>query len=146
MNFRTFSRLAAVITLLLLTACVSNRSDDDFLRFPPENPSPIDGATEIGLTPTLSWNCSHPDRLPLSYEIYLGPEGGPMILISDHQTANYYTFATPLLSDTLYYWRVVAWDTAGRYDTHPVWKFTTVDESQLSEVGSGLPQAQLSAP
>jgi len=65
--------------------------------------SPEDGATDVSLTPTLSWM---PGDGALSHDVYLSSNpddmGEPV-----NTTATSYTPDTPLLGSTTYYWQVV---------------------------------------
>ncbi|HBC46910.1 MAG TPA: hypothetical protein DCZ43_07685, partial [candidate division Zixibacteria bacterium] len=74
--------LAAVISLLQL-ACDKNckpnspaNPNDSTIVLPktPCNPSPVDGATDVGAHITLRWNCDNPDSSVLRYYVNLGSE------------------------------------------------------------------------
>jgi DNA-binding XRE family transcriptional regulator len=33
-------------------------------------PSPLDGSTDVSLSPTLSWSCNDPENDPMTYDVY----------------------------------------------------------------------------
>ena len=45
----------------------------------PSNPSPLDDATGVSITPTLSWTASDPDGDTLIYNLYLSTEASPKL-------------------------------------------------------------------
>ena len=91
----------------------------------PNNPTPSNGATNILLTPTLSWESSDPDGDLLTFDIYFGTEPNPT-LIENNSTTTTYTPGT-LETGTSYYWKVVAKDSKGGVTEGPVWSFTTTN-------------------
>ena len=99
----------------------------------PSNPSPSDGATNVSANPTLSWSpCSNSD----SYNIYFGTSSNPPYL---GNTTNVNYPLNNLVSNTTYYWRIVAMNNCGNFTTGPVWSFTTVCLS-LTTPSSPTPQ------
>jgi hypothetical protein len=90
----------------------------------PSNPSPANGATGVGLTPTLSWTGGDPDvGDTVTYDVYFGTAASPP-LVSSNQAATTYSPGT-LSASTLYYWRIVARDNLGATTSGPTWSFTT---------------------
>lgn len=88
----------------------------------PSNPSPADGATNVSLNITLSWECNDPDGDPLTYDVYFGTTTDPP-LVAENITSPTYD-PGPLQEATTYYWKVFVWDgSSGKYS--PVWSFTT---------------------
>jgi glutaredoxin len=92
----------------------------------PSNPSPTNGATNVGLTPTLSWQCSDPDWFDtLYYDVYFEEnDTTPDVLVSDDQTGTTFSPGT-LAMETDYYWQIVVHDNFGLTTNGPVWHFTT---------------------
>ncbi|MBN1270626.1 MAG: hypothetical protein JXB04_13640 [Kiritimatiellae bacterium] len=93
---------------------------------PPEkpiNPSPTNGAGNVLINPTLSWEDGGG---AWSYDVYFGTNAVPGT--NDFQGSTLSTFFKPgtLQTRTVYYWRVDASNTAG-LTTGDVWSFTTAD-------------------
>lgn len=98
---------------------------------PPSEPSilsPADGATAVSTSPVLTWTCSDPDGDLLTYDIFLGTTDNPTNAISSGQSASYVT--PKLVTNTTYYWKVIAKDSRGATTAGPVWSFTTSSEIQ----------------
>jgi len=84
----------------------------------PGLPNPANGATGVGINPTLTWTAS----AATSYDVRFGTSNPPPPVVSGVSTASY----TPavLTNGTTYFWQVIsrnATDSA----TGPVWSFTT---------------------
>ena len=85
----------------------------------PSLSSPLNGATGISRSPTLSWSSSGAS----SYDVYFGPESNPPLVA----TTTSATYAPSSLSyGTTYYWKIVAKNDCGGSATGSVWSFTTV--------------------
>ncbi|MEA2054029.1 MAG: hypothetical protein U9O96_02765, partial [Candidatus Thermoplasmatota archaeon] len=92
----------------------------------PFNPYLSNGATDVSINPTLSWQCSDPDNDALIYDVYFGTSSNPPLKASGI-TSTTYNPGT-LNYDTTYYWKVVAND--GQVTTTgQTWHFTTKTES-----------------
>ncbi|MGE3518957.1 MAG: phospholipase D-like domain-containing protein [Vicinamibacterales bacterium] len=90
-----------------------------FTTFVPQGPdaatpaSPVQGATGVPTTPTLSWSRA---VFATDYDIYLGTSGGSMALVgnvaaqlvNDPPPTYSFTVSTPLATGTTYFWRVVS--------------------------------------
>ena len=87
----------------------------------PEIVSPANGATNVSLSPTLSWKAEDPDGDELTYDIYFG-ESNPPPLVAEGLAESSYT-ALGLKPETTYYWKVVAKDKYGIKAEGPVWSF-----------------------
>ena len=94
----------------------------------PSNPSPNDAATNVSLTPTLSWSCTDPESDPLTYDVYFDTSNPPTTQVSTNQTDTTYSPGT-LNSSTTYYWKVVAYDDHGNSTPGSVWSFTTLNQA-----------------
>ncbi|MBO8140214.1 MAG: T9SS C-terminal target domain-containing protein [Thermosipho sp. (in: Bacteria)] len=116
-----------ILGLLLLSCVPSNtppsNNETNNLPTQPSNPSPSDGATDVSLTPSISWEASDPDGDSLTFDIYFGTESTPTLVKSDLATNTY----TPdvLNSFTTYYWKIVAKDGKSGVVEGPLWNFTT---------------------
>ncbi|MDH7517915.1 MAG: hypothetical protein QHH19_06190, partial [Candidatus Thermoplasmatota archaeon] len=94
----------------------------------PSNPSPANGATNVPITADLSWTGGDPDPGDtVVYDIYFGTTNPPPILVYGHTTTTYDLYT--LNYNTLYYWKIVAWDSFGESTPGPVWSFTTIANS-----------------
>jgi PKD repeat protein len=94
----------------------------------PANPVPADGATHVSLSTSLSWTGGDPDvGDSVTYDVYFGPTTNPGKVASNQSST---TFSPGSLSyDTLYHWRIVAWDSHGLSRKGPLWGFSTVSST-----------------
>jgi len=91
----------------------------------PSNPSPSNGATNVGIDADLSWTGGDPDGDPVTYNVYFeADDSTPDVLVSNNQSGTTYNPGT-MDGHTQYYWKIVAWDNHGAYAEGPVWDFTT---------------------
>lgn len=93
----------------------------------PSNPTPTDGATEVSLTPTLSWDCSDPDGDTLVFDVFVAVTGEPLTQVFYDLSTNsgYVDF---LQANTSYVWQVVAKDARGATAEGPLWSFNIGEE------------------
>jgi hypothetical protein len=91
--------------------------------YTPSQPNPNNGATNVLLTATLSWTGGDPDGNPVTYDIYFGTTTSPL-KVKTNQSASSYTPGT-LSYNTVYYWKIVAWDNYSASTQGPLWSFTT---------------------
>jgi hypothetical protein len=90
----------------------------------PSNPIPVNGATNVPVTQTLSWQGGDPDGDLVTYTVYLTTTQTPTATApATVTTATSYTPAT-LLPDTTYYWVVTATDGLSQ-SVGNTWSFTT---------------------
>lgn len=92
----------------------------------PNTPNPTNGAINVQLNPTLSWQGSDPDWFDDTYyDVYFEKDDAtPDVLVSDDQTATTYNPGALDLQST-YYWQIVVHDEYGLTATGPIWQFTT---------------------
>ena len=96
-----------IILLSLLLVLISNCTLTGigiFKNHPPEAPSavePKDGATDVSLSPTLSWKAEDPDGDELTYDIYLGENNSPQLVRENLKESKY--VASCLKAGTIYY-------------------------------------------
>jgi outer membrane protein assembly factor BamB len=103
----------------------------------PSNPAPINGATDVSLTPTLSWESSDPDGDTLTFDVYFGIDSNPTLVESDLSTNTYNPgLLNPL---TTYYWKIVAKDGKGRETEGPIWSFETENNNPPSQPSNPSP-------
>lgn len=92
--------------------------------FVPLEPFPADGAVQISLNPTLSWeggNLNLGDTL--TYDVYFGTSNPPPFIRNQTGT----TYVPGNLSYlTTYYWQIVSRDPSNNTTNGPIWSFRTV--------------------
>ncbi|MCK5172989.1 MAG: hypothetical protein KAR47_06330, partial [Planctomycetes bacterium] len=92
------------------------------------DPTPLSGATNVSITPTLSWT---PGADTASHDVYFGTSS-PGTFRGNQIAA---TFNPGILNqDTVYYWRIDEKNVLGT-TTGDVWSFTTVADSNYSLLG-----------
>ncbi|WP_214495047.1 PQQ-binding-like beta-propeller repeat protein [Thermosipho sp. 1244] len=118
-----------VISLSLLVGCMNDISNSNNPPAEPSNPFPEDNATNVSITPTLSWSCNDPDGDSISYDIYFGTDPNPPLVKKDHPITNF--MLDTLQNETTYYWKIVAKDSKCGVAQSPIWKFTTSKPARL---------------
>ncbi len=94
------------------------------------NPVPASGATDVGLTPTLSWTGGDPNaRDSITYDVYFGITPDPA-KVAEGLKANAYT-PEPLNKGITYFWKVDSIDTHEERTQGPLWQFSTVDPLRM---------------
>jgi len=89
----------------------------------PSNPDPYDGKTKVNVDYNLSWTGGDIDGDLVTYYIYLDKTNPPNQIISKNSNTTY--DPGTLDYDTIYYWKIVAWDIHGATNSGPVWTFST---------------------
>jgi hypothetical protein len=90
----------------------------------PSNPSPSDGATNVGINADLSWSvCTDPDGDPVTYDIYFGTSSSPPMVCADNTTCTY--DPGTMGGGVTYYWKIIAKDNKGASTPGLLWSFTT---------------------
>jgi len=99
----------------------------------PVNPSPENGAIDVPVNTSLSWECSDPEGDELSYDVYFGeiPELDVSHLVAEDITEAGWVLEN-LNNNTTFYWNITASD--GEFETAgEVWNFTTIEEQQSND-------------
>lgn len=91
---------------------------------PPTLLSPANGASGVSYTPTLSWSASHPQGLPMTFDVYFGTATTPMLKVASDIAAQ--SFQPGTLGVGTFRWYVVARDGQNREASSAVWQFTTL--------------------
>jgi hypothetical protein len=93
----------------------------------PASPSPANGSTGVGTTPTMTWTSTGAS----SYDVRFGTTNPPPQVSSNQASAS---FAPSTLSNnTQYFWQITARNTSGTA-TGPIWSFTTVPAAANAEI------------
>lgn len=99
--------------------------------YPPSQPIPDNGETNVNITTHLWWLGGDPDPGDsATYDVYFGTTITPP-LVSPNQTTNIYNPGT-LGYETTYYWRIISTDTHNATTSGALWSFTTQGEQEES--------------
>ncbi len=90
----------------------------------PSDPDPEDGETDIPINTCISWISDDPDGDNVTYDIYFG-DINPPPKVSSNQSSTTYCPDEVLEFDTIYYWKIVAWDEYGEISIGATWNFKT---------------------
>jgi hypothetical protein len=89
--------------------------------------TPTNGATNVSITPTLTWNAPTSGGTPVGYKVYMGLSNNPSDVVVDVNTLS---FTIPeqyaLEYGTTYYWSVSAYNIGGEGPKSEVYSFTTL--------------------
>ncbi|HUI89938.1 MAG TPA: MBG domain-containing protein [Anaerolineales bacterium] len=94
----------------------------------PKLVSPANNGLTSNYTPALTWKAAKAPagRTIVNYEVQVATDSAFHSLVVDvNPTGLSYTLTSPLESNTKYYWRVRAYDSAGKYSPSAVWTFRT---------------------
>jgi hypothetical protein len=98
--------------------------------YQPHSPLPANTTLDVPLSITLSWEGGDPDPGDtVTYDVSFGTTTTPPIVSSNQSQVSY--TSGPLYTNTLYYWRITAWDNHGASTTGPLWCFTTTRDLLL---------------
>jgi hypothetical protein len=93
----------------------------------PSSPSPANGSTGVFVTADLSWIGGDPDGDSVAYDVYFGVSSSPPKVVGN-QSGTLYDPGT-MNYNTLYYWKIVAWDTHKASNVSPLWSFTSKNDT-----------------
>jgi hypothetical protein len=90
----------------------------------PYDPIPSDGDINVVIGIDLSWIGGDPDGDLVTYDVFFGNNSPPQQVSWNQSEVEY----DPGILDyeTIYYWRIVAWDAFGASTEGPIWSFTTI--------------------
>ena len=91
----------------------------------PGNPVPANNATNVFTAQPLQWSGGDPDGQPVTYTVAFGTGNPP----SDVATVTQAVYAPGMITNTTYYWRIIATDGISQ-TIGPVWQFTTIASEQ----------------
>ena len=100
----------------------------------PANETPANESIGVAVDVTLFWVGGDPDEGDaVTYDVFFGNTSDPEI-ISSNQSATNFTVPETLANDTMYYWRIVAWDDHNASTVGNLWHFTTRSDEPLQVV------------
>ena len=99
----------------------------------PHTPSPADMATNQSVAPTLTWQGGDPDSDAVTYTIHFGTTKPPPQVTTSHTETSYGPGI--LITNTTYYWQIIAKDAPGLTSTGPIWRFTTTGTATGNDTG-----------
>ena len=100
----------------------------------PSHPYPNDNATNIDINIILHWRGAYPgspyeydpDGDPVTFDIYFGTNNSPPLMVHNQSNTSY----DPILNyNTVYYWKIIAWDNHNASNASEIWRFTTQEQS-----------------
>ena len=106
----------------------------------PESPtlvSPLNGSTDVKTSPTMNWSTSTGAttyRLQVSGSTAFNP-----VVFEDSTISATNREISPLIDNTVYYWRVLAKNSNGSSTWSPVWSFTTGTSTSVEQISSDIP-------
>ncbi|MCP4540519.1 MAG: hypothetical protein GY832_25565 [Chloroflexi bacterium] len=88
--------------------------------YTPTNPIPADGASNVPITQTFSWQGGDPNGDSVIYTVAFGTSAPPSFVTTTALTS----YTPELITDTVYYWAITATDGISAV-VGPTWQFTT---------------------
>ncbi|MFH1100738.1 MAG: tandem-95 repeat protein, partial [Methanobacteriota archaeon] len=116
----------------------------------PSYPTPVDGETNVDITVILRWRGTEPGSLfeydpegdPVTFDVYFGTNSSPPLMVLNQSNTSY----DPNIGyNTVYYWRIIAWDNHNASNTSDLWRFTTKNKPPEGGGGNDRPVADASA-
>lgn len=86
--------------------------------------APANSAVDVNPLVAFSWSVPTTGGVATGYRLYCDTNPDPATLLTTTANLNY-TLAEPLLYNTVYYWKVVAYNGVGDSSPNAVWSFTT---------------------
>ena len=130
---KTIIVLITILSLFLLAGC-----DLEILLPSPEISltSPANGATDVSLKPTLSWQANGATR----YRLYLGEAQNNLNIIKtiNNPEIKSFTIVTPLETGTTYYWKVTALNDFDQSSSTGVREFKTLSTGEFRALTVGV--------
>lgn len=102
---------------------------EDYINHPPtqpNSPNPENNVDNVDVDADLSWYCTDPEGDTITFDIYFGTDSNPALIIGNHQNS-YYSLDT-LEFSSIYYWKIICYDSYGNTNQSPIWSFTTAQE------------------
>ncbi|MBN1861081.1 MAG: hypothetical protein JW840_06430 [Candidatus Thermoplasmatota archaeon] len=100
----------------------------------PTNESPANESIGVSVDVTLSWVGGDPDEGDIvTYDVFFGNTTDPE-KVASNQSATNFTVPETLENNTMYYWRIVAWDDQKASTAGDLWHFTTRSEEAIQVI------------
>jgi hypothetical protein len=95
------------------------------IPYPPSNPSPATGATDVDVFVNMSWMGGDPDPDDsITFDVYFGSTNPPPKVVNNQSSESFHPDG--LEYGKTYYWKIISWDTQGMSAAGPLWCFTTL--------------------
>ncbi|MBC8234356.1 hypothetical protein H8E77_32815 [bacterium] len=96
-------------------------------------PKPPDGAADQPTKLTLSWTASHPDNLPMTFDVHLGTAAAVAVdrlpRVKENLTESECK-VSELKNNETYFWQVITKDDQGNSTPGLLWSFSTMTSNQ----------------
>jgi PKD repeat protein len=140
----TFSTSALMLNEFQII-CNSTESTMNSPPNAPTSPKPNNGSIDVSISTMIDWVGDDPDLGDiLSYDVYFGTSNNPQKVAANHQNSNY--DPGELGYNTVYYWKIVAWDDKGNWAEGPIWHFRTGSQTQPPPPENTPPVADAGGP
>lgn len=100
----------------------------NYAPYPPSNPSPADGASDVSLNPVLTWQGGDPDGQALTYTLAFGASSPPPVVAAALTVSRFEPGR--LEAGTTYYWGITATDGLST-SVGATWSFSTVSAHRI---------------
>jgi len=108
--------------------------------YEPNNPAPENETTNVSIETNLNWMGGDPDPGDtVQYDIHFGTTSPPPLLESNHSDT-IYDIPYDLDYHTVYFWKIVAWDSYGASNKSHLWHFTTGEEAGPGTISVNITQ------
>jgi hypothetical protein len=91
---------------------------------------PADAAIDVSQFPTFTWTSAITGGVPSGFRVYCDTNADPSTLLADVSTLSY-TATTALSYSTMYYWKVVAYNSTGDAVGSTIRSFTTLADPTI---------------
>ena len=129
-----------IVVLINITNSCTQEELEQIIPTTPVLSTPLENEIDVNKTPHFSWEASTDndgDDNLITYDVYIGTNNNPQILISENQSETTFNAYPNNLNSfntgETYYWKVVAKDSNGNENyLSPVWSFTITEHPTLT--------------
>lgn len=97
----------------------------------PNPTAPAYQATGVSIFPIFTWNTPTDGGTPTGYHVYLGTDTNPTNLLGS-TAGNIFMLNSPLQYDSVYFWKVTAFNADGEGPSAPAYSFTTMSDPTVN--------------